>query len=270
MKVKDMFRLQEQATPHNIKAFKKEFAWCHNALELGVDSFVYLGTDSVIVTYRKSFIKTDNSEYEAINVICNITYDAVGSLISALRLLEFGVIADVWALVRVAFESTCYAEYFALHKDKIQYYVSLATDIQRDRSANIGKKLYERGLNITRVIDSLEQQDGSPRKPFYNTLCNFGTHTSPIRCGLRIKRDEVEDVRAYLSINHREFRNCLHNLAATANYAVGIPFEAWPDLMMNNSSIWDQHKSLEEEYKTTFFDIPQNDKVRMNPREIEF
>lgn len=252
MKVKDMFRLQEQAIPHNIKNFKKEFAWCHHALELGIDSFVYLGTDSVIVTYRKNLIKTDNSEHEAVNVICNITYDATGSLISALRLLEFGVVADVWALVRVAFKSTCYAEYFALHKDKIPYHLSLATDIQRDRSANIGRKLYEYELNITRVIDSLEQQDGSPRKPFYNRLCNFGAHTSPVRCGLRIKRDEVEDVRAYLSINHREFRNCLNSLAATAKYAIGIPFETWPNLMMKNSPIWDQYKSLEEEYKTTF------------------
>jgi hypothetical protein len=42
----------------------------------------------------KSGLRLFTVGFEAMNVIVNVAYDAMGSLISSLRLLEYGVLAD--------------------------------------------------------------------------------------------------------------------------------------------------------------------------------
>ena len=66
-----------------------------------------------------------------------------------------------------------------------------------------------------------------------------------------MKVDEPE-VRVYCSINHRELPQCIADFAATAKYVLGIPFEAWPDLMERKKPLFGRYRSLLEEYKAVY------------------
>ena len=185
------------------------------------------------------------------NVIVNLAYDAGGSVISALRLLKYGVLADAWSLIRGAFESSCYAEFFCHEGHKVKDYLLIGERLMSNRSVDIRQEVNRGELQIAKVLRFLQGRDGQNRADFYGRLSNFGTHASPVRSGLRMKISEP-DVRVYLSINHRELPQRLADLAATARYVMGIPFETWPELMARNASLVTRHLELESEYTTIF------------------
>lgn len=251
MKISGIFHLQDRAAPANIKLFKKEFNWCERSVELMLDTHVFLANDPEMVAYRRGIRNFNIDKFRTMNVIVNLGYDAVGSLISALRLMGYGVIADAWSLIRGAFESTCYAEFFALNTNKVKDYLQIAETINRNHSANILNELRDAKLTIGQVRCFLEKHDSENRTEFYARLCNFGTHASPVRSGFRIKKDEPE-VRAYLSIGHRDLIQCLTDFAATTKYTMGIPFDTWPDLMRKKPLLLAQYAALEEEYKIIY------------------
>jgi hypothetical protein len=251
MKINEIFRLQDRAASENVRRFETQFEWCYHSVELMLDSHTFLANDPEILAHRKRLSESDTSEFRAMNAIVNMAYDAMGSLISALRLLEHGVLADAWSLIRGAFESTCYAEFFALNKGRVAEHTQIGEAIKHNRSANVGTELRKVGLAIGAVMKSLQKHDGQNRTGFYSRLCNFGTHASPVRPGLRIRVDEAE-VRSYLSIGHRELMQCLADFAATAKYTLSIPFVAWPELMERKMSLFSQYRSLLEEYKTIY------------------
>ena len=251
MNTSEIFRLQDQAASQTILLFPEWFHWCDIAIELMVDAHVYLANDEGILAYREDVRLKDSAAFEAMNVILNLAYDALGSLISAIRLVQFGVLADAWSLVRGAFESSCYAEYFRDAGEKIKDYLVIAEKLRSDRSADIRQEITQGNLQIGRVLHFLQGQDGQNLEDFYGRLSNFGTHASPVRSGLRIRINEP-DVRVYLSIAHRELVQCLADLAATAKYAMGIPFETWPELMVRNAPLVTRHIELESEYRRIF------------------
>ena len=251
MKISEIFHLQDRAAQANIKFFEKEFNWCELSVELMLDTHVFLANDPEMIAYRGGMRNSDIDKFKTMNVIVNLDYDAVGSLISALRLMEHGVLADAWSLIRGAFESTCYAEFFTLNTNKVKDYLQIAETIDRNHSANILNELRDAKLTIGQVRRFLERQDNENSTKFYARLCNFGTHASPVRSGFRIKKDEPE-VRAYLSIGHRDLIQCLTDFAATARYTMGIPFDTLPDLMRKKPLLLSQYAALEEEYKTIY------------------
>ena len=251
MNINKIFRLQDRAASENVRWFETRFQWCHRSVELMLDTHTFLANDPKMFAYRERLSKSAVSEFEAMNVVVNMAYDAMGSLISALRLLEYGVLADAWSLIRVAFESTCYAEFFALNKSMVRDYLQIVETIKYNRSADVAKEVTKLQLAVKKVMKSLQDHDGQNRTYFYSRLCNFGTHASPIRSGLRIRADEPE-VRAYLSIGHRELIQCLADFAATAKYTLGIPFDAWPKLMQRKASLFKQYQALLEGYKAIY------------------
>jgi hypothetical protein len=194
---------------------------------------------------------SDGRAFVQINVVVNLSYDATGSLISALRLLEYGVLADAWLLMRSAFESTCYADYFARNCDRVAAFADIGERMKTDFSASIAAELKKQDLGFDTIRPFLEEVYSQDMKRFYARLCMYGAHASPWRSGFRIGKDEPE-VRAYLSIGHRNLSLCLTDFAATAKYTMGILFETWPDLMSNNGTLVIRHKALEEEFTAVF------------------
>lgn len=251
MKTSEIFRLQDRAALSNVRRFKTQFQWCYRSVELMLNTHTFLANDPKIVSYRKGVSESDVSKFEVMNVVVNLAYDALGSLISALRLMEYGLLADAWSLIRGAFESTCYAEFFALNNSRVADYMQIAETIKQNRSADVRKEVAKLRLAIQEVMKSLQKYDREDRTRFYSRLCNFGTHASPVRAGLRVRVDEPE-VRVYLSIGHRELIQCLADFAATAKYTLGIPFDAWPDLMQRKTSLINRYRSLLEEYKAIY------------------
>jgi len=247
MKIDEVFYLQDQAASANVRRFETQFRWCHRSVEVMLDTHTFLANDPEMLAHRKRLSESDIVEFEVMNVIVNMAYDATGSLISALRLLEYGVLADAWSLIRGAFESTCYAEFFALGKGKVAAYMRVGEVMVQNPSADVRREITKAGLAVQRVMASLEEHDGQGRTSFYSRLCNFGTHASPVRSGLRIKVDEPE-VRAYLSIGHRGLIQCLADFTATAKYTIGIPFDAWPELMQRERDLFNQYRSVIEEF----------------------
>ena len=280
MNTSEIFCLQNQAASQNILLFPEWFHWCDLAIELMVDAHVYLANDEGILAYREDVRLKDSAAFD-VDYRCSngflqrmsyttMPYKTVirllvvarnptngfparllGSLISAIRLVQFGVLADAWSLVRGAFESSCYAEYFRDAGEKIKDYLVIAEKLRSDRSADIRQEITQGNLQIGRVLHFLQGQDGQNLEDFYGRLSNFGTHASPVRSGLRIRINEP-DVRVYLSIAHRELVQCLADLAATAKYAMGIPFETWPELMVRNAPLVTRHIELESEYRRIF------------------
>lgn len=251
MKVNEVFRLQDQAASANIRRFETQFGWCHRSVELMLDTHTFLANDPEILARRKRLSESDIVGFEVMNVVVNMAYDAMGSLISALRLLEYGVLADAWSLIRGAFESTCYAEFFALNKSKVADYMRVGEAMTHNPSADVRREIMNAGLTVQKVMVSLKEHDGQGRTGFYGRLCNLGTHASPVRSGLRIRVDEPE-VRAYLSIGHRGLIQCLADFAATAKYALGIPFDAWPELMQRERALFNRYRSILEEHKSIY------------------
>ena len=251
MEISEIFERQDLAARSNIQQFQDEFHWCHNAIQLMVDTHEFLASDPNMIVHRDGMRNSDRMAFQAMNVVVNLAYDALGSLISALRLMQYGALADAWSLIRGAFESTCYAEFFALNKNKVNDYLEIAEKIKSNRSSDVRDEIRQAALQLNKVMQFLEKRDGEHREGFYARLSNFGTHASPVRSGLRIKVNEPE-VCAYLSIGHRELIQCLADFAATAKYTLGIPFDAWRDLMQSKRSLSDRYESLLEGYKVVY------------------
>lgn len=251
MEIADVFALQDQAATSNVLMFPEQFQWSDIAIGIMIDTHVFLGNDPEIATFRKGMRDTATAAFEGMNVVVNLVYDSAGSLLSALRLMRYGVLADAWSLMRGAFESTCYSEFFSLSKASVKDYVQIAERIKRNRSANVVQDYQSAGLQIWKIRKFLQTKDGENRDDFYARLSNFGTHASPVRSGLRIRLAEPE-VRMYLSIGHRELHQCLADFAATAKYTAGIPFDAWPDLMGKNAALVARYTALEQRYEELF------------------
>jgi len=181
----------------------------------------------------------------------NLAYDAMGSLISALRLLEYGVLTDTWSLMRGAFESACYADYFARNCDRVAAFADIGERMKADFSVNIATELKKQSIGFDTVRSFLERVYGQDMRQFYSRLCMYGVHASPWRAGFRIGKDEPE-VRAYLSIGHRNLAMCLTDFAATGKYTMDILFETWPDLMSKNRTLTIRHQALEAEFTIIF------------------
>ena len=251
MKYEDMTRLQSQATEENRRLFPDAFGWSDRVIELLMDVHVFMANDPGVVAIREETRDSGSPAHQAMNVIVNLDYDALGSLISAMKLMESGVLSDAWSLIRGAFESTCSAEFFRHHEHKVRDYLLLAEPIKIDRAADTRRERRRAALEIGDIITKLQELDGQDREGFYGRLSNFGTHVSPVRSGIRTRVDEPE-VTVYLSIGHRDLKQGMADYAATAKYAMGIPFETWPELFKVDTALVARHSSLEKEYAAIF------------------
>ena len=70
----------------------------------------------------------------------------MGGIVNASRLLLFGCHSDAFALIRSAFESCSYAEYFAVNLQKVKAYLELEELISGLREAGFKVPFSHRAL----------------------------------------------------------------------------------------------------------------------------
>ena len=175
--------MQDGVVARNRAEFEAEYRWLDEAVELLSDVQIFVNDDPTVIAMRK---EPEAGEQDATSTVVNLVNDAMGSLINAIRLLLFGAHADAFALVRNAFEACCYAEHFALRRDKVKAYSELEGLLSQDLQVNLGRELRERGLHFSSIRAELETLDSQDRGRFYARLCNLGAHPSPFRVGLRL------------------------------------------------------------------------------------
>ncbi|MCH8061200.1 MAG: hypothetical protein IH861_01715 [Chloroflexi bacterium] len=254
MDARNIAQLQSRAAKANVELFDSEFHWCQAAIELMIDTHAFLGSKEIAAGSREEQYQRDPVRHDVMNTIINLSYDAGGSLISALRLVECGLIADAWSLIRVAFETTSYSEFFAFNPSKLRDYSSVESLLVKGRIEGVkGKPLdvasefAKRSIGVSDVRKALSEDDDFSRRDFYSRLSSLGTHASPLRPGLRIGIGEPE-VRMYLSIGRRELRQCVADLAAVIKYALGIPFEHCVEFLRSSEKLTERYETLLVEY----------------------
>ena len=247
------YRAQDQVVPANRAEFEVEYRWLNEAVELlaHVQWFV---SGHPVTELRLQQLERNQTEHLAANVVVYLVNDAMGSLINAIRLLLFGAHPDAFALVRSAFEACCYAEYFALRPEKAEAYMELEDLLSQDPGLALRNHQRKRGLQFGPIRRELEARDGQDRGIFYARLCNFGSHPSPKRVGLRMG-GRGGAVTAAVSRSTPEWsrtewtRNCSGDLMAAAKYALGILFEHYPDWFEPEPSLNVRHTSLIAQYE---------------------
>ena len=191
MSLNQWFRRQDDVVAANRAEFAKEFLWLDSAIGLLTDLQLFVNTDAKVSAARMALESKDPDKYLATTLTVNLLNDAMGSLVSATRLLLFGDHPDAYALIRSAFEACCYAEHFVYHPDKTKSYMELeavlsGSGLSTDLEVNLGPELRKRCLEFWRVSKELEIRSGNPVRGFYARLCNLGSHPSPKRVGLRL------------------------------------------------------------------------------------
>lgn len=119
------FRLQDRVTAANRAEFENAYLWLDSAIELLCDVQMFVNTDPKVQAIRLRVRENDLAKHLATNLTVNLLNDAMGSLVSATRLLLFGDHADSFALIRNAFEACCYAEHFVYRPQKAEPYMEL-------------------------------------------------------------------------------------------------------------------------------------------------
>ena len=257
MTLDDWFRRQDAVVAVNRSEFEKEYQWLDSALTLLTELQMFVNSDPEVTIARGEM----NSETAlATTLTINLLNDAMGGLVTGVRLLLFGNHADAFALLRNAFEACGYAEYFVYHPDKAKAYMELegllsATKLTTALEVNLGQDLRKRGLEFSKVSRELEKRTGIPVKGFYARLCNLGTHASPKRVGLRLSPPGGAVLAAYSRstelISRKEWTLvCAHDMMIVAKYAVEMLFEHYPHWFVGNQELLECSKSLTAEFTT--------------------
>lgn len=246
------FRAQDQVVSANRAEFEVEYRWLNEAVELLADVQWFVNGHPV-AELRLQQLERNHTDHLAANIVVYLVNDAMGGLINALRLLLFGAHADAFALVRSAFEACCYAEYFALHPEKAKAYMELEDLLSQDAGLDLRNHQRKRGLQFGSIRQYLEKRDDQDRRNFYARLCNFGSHPSPKRVGLRMgARGGAVTAAVSRSTPVRSraewTRNCSGDLMAVVKYALGILFEQYPDWFEPEPSLPVRHASLIAQY----------------------
>ncbi|MBI3953523.1 MAG: hypothetical protein HY330_03320 [Chloroflexi bacterium] len=245
------FRMQDKVIASNRTEFETEYTWLDKAIELLWDIQIFVNDKNQPLRQRRA---QSLDTQRATNVVVNLVNDAMGSLISATRLLLFGAHPDAFALVRSAFEACCYAEYFARHPDTVKSYMELEDLLSTDPTISLGTKLRERKLSIGHVRKELETHDREDRSAFYALLCNFGAHPSPKRVGLRLSSPGGAVLAAVSASTPGWSRadwthDCAISLIAVAKYAVELLPEHYPEWFASEHSLGERLKSLAHQYR---------------------
>ena len=249
------FSAQDHVVATNRAEFEVEYRWLNEAVELLADVQWFVNGHPV-AELRLQQLERNQTEHFAANIVVNLVYDATESLISAIRLLLFGAHADAFALVRSAFEACCYAEYFARRPERVEAYMELEDLLSQDPSRALRSHQQKRGLLFGSIRQELEARDSQDRRNFYARLCNFGSHPSPKRVGLRMGA-RGGAVTAAVSRSTPEWsraewtRNCSGDLMAVAKYALDILFEHYVSWFESEPSLSVRHTSLIVQYEAS-------------------
>jgi len=129
------FRAQDQAVARNRSEIEDEWRWLNAAVGLLSHVQQFVNNNPDVQSHRLRESEQDTSKHQASNVVVNLVNDAMGGIVNASRLLLFGCHSDAFALIRSAFESCSYAEYFAVNPQKVKAYLELEELISGLREA---------------------------------------------------------------------------------------------------------------------------------------
>ncbi|MCH8801545.1 MAG: hypothetical protein IH963_11615 [Chloroflexi bacterium] len=260
MTLDDWYRRQDAVVAANRAEFEHEYRWLDSALTLLTEIQLFVNGDPAVSAIRRKMQDEGPLLHLATALTVNLLNDAMGSLVSGIRLLLFGDHPDAYALARSAFEACCYAEHFVYHPDKAQSYMELeallsTSDLSTALEVNLMPELRRRKLEFWRVSKELATRSGNPVGGFYARLCNLGSHSSPKRVGLRLSPPGGA-VLAPVSKSTAEWPRqkwtlvCAYDMMAVAKYAVEMLFEHYPDWFVGNPGLVDRCKSLAQEFES--------------------
>ena len=260
MTLDDWFARQDAVVAENRAEFENEYRWLDSALGLLTELQLFVNSDPTVNAIRRKMQAEDRVTYLATTLTVNLLNDAMGSLVSAIRLLLFGDLPDAYALVRSAFEACCYAEHFVYHKDKAESYMELevllsTSNLSTALEVNLNPELRKRSLEFWRVSRELEKRSGNPVRGFYARLCNLGSHPSPKRIGLRLSPPGgavLAPVSKSTATWSREkwTLGCASDMIVVAKYAVEMLFEHHADWFASNPRLVDRCNSLAQEFES--------------------
>ncbi len=256
-----LFLYQEVCVGENVARFRKEFDWCGRALALIQEVQVIL-SEGTVIDWRRQQQDTDKSAFDCMCIVLDLLNSALGSLINALRLAIYGAIADSGTLIRIAFETTCYADFFVRKPEKVSGYLRILEKLKTDPTDRIDNMMRDEGISFGKVRNTLEECDPQDRKIFYSFLSGLG-HPSPIRieAGLTAYRTadgrpdlHRERVGSFYSEKHRLLEGLVSLLVQVIKYALDIQMRTWPDFIGQRLS--ERYRILGQE----FSELPKPDK----------
>ncbi len=249
-----LFLCQEVCVGENVARFRKEFDWCGRALESIQEVQIVLSEGEVIAWGGKQQ-QTDRLAFDAMCTTLNLLNSALGSLVNALRLARYSAIADSGTLIRVAFESTCYADFFARKPERVPAYLNLLKKLKSDPTIRVDNEMRNAGISFGTVRRTLDTCDPQGRKEFYSLLSTWLGHPSPIRVEASLtafrtasgKPDlDRERVTSFYSEKHRLLEGLVSCLIQTTKYALDIQLRTWPDHI--DRRLNERYRSLEQEF----------------------
>ncbi len=252
--INKMFAMQELCAQSNVANFEREFRWCGSALELIFETQGVL-SEGEVIDWRKEQQRDDKPAFDCTNTILNLLNSSLGSLVNALRLARYGAIVDSGALIRVAFESTCYADFFARKPEKVPAYLNLLKKLKRDPTIRIDNEMRDAGISFGTVRSTLGTCDTQGRKEFYSLLSTWAGHPSPIRVEASLTAYRTADgkpdlhrerVGSFYSENHRLLEGLVSLLVQVIKYALDIQMRTWPDFIGQRLS--ERYRILGQEF----------------------
>lgn len=248
------FQAQDLAMNRNHAEAENQFLWIDAAIELITDVQLVVNDDPYVKSLRLAESQQDLESHRAKNLVINLVNDAMGSLVNATRMLLSGAHADALTLIRSAFEACCYAEYFVYHPEKVKTFLEIEEILYVDISQDLGKELRDSHLGIVSIQRSLTNKDKEDRELFYSRLCNLGTHPTSKRIDLRLSQPGG-GVTAAVSVSTNDWsrkkltENCANDLMAVTKYALGIPFESYPDWFTRQDDLKRRLEMLAKDYE---------------------
>ncbi len=249
-----LFLCQEVCVGENVARFREEFDWCGSALAL-IQEVQNVLSEGEVNAWRGKQQQTDRLAFDQMCTVLNLLNSALGSLVNALRLARYGAIADSGTLIRVAFESTCYADFFARKPEKVPAYLNLLKKLKRDPTIRIDNEMRDAGISFGTVRSTLDTCDTQGRKEFYSLLSTWAGHPSPIRVEASLTAYRTADgkpdlhrerVGSFYSEKHRLLEGLVSLLVQVIKYALDIQMRTWPDFIGQRLS--ERYRILGQEF----------------------
>ena len=254
MNITELFARQEKCVKDNVAKRGREFRWCGSALAL-IQEVQNILSEGEVNAWRGNQQQTDRLAFDHMCTVLNLLNNALGSLINALRLARYGAIADSGTLIRVAFETTCYADFFVRKPEKVSGFLIILEKLKTDPTDRIDNMMRDEGISFGTVRSTLDTCDTQGRKEFYSLLSTWAGHPSPIRVEASLTAYRTADGRpdlhrervgSFYSEKHRLLEGLVSLLVQVIKYALDIQMRTWPDFIGQRLS--EHYRSLEQEF----------------------
>jgi hypothetical protein len=247
------FNRQDAAMIKNRSEIEETYLWLDSAVSLITDVQLFVNDDQHVRSIRNMQRNQEPEAYLASTLTVNMVNDALGCLVSSIRLMLSGAQTEAFATLRGAMESCCFAELFAIRPKYAVAFMELEPLLAADLRVNIQPKMRPRGLLIGSVMKKLQGIDNQDRTGFYARLCNLGSHASPLRVGLRMA-PKGGAVTAAVSLSTEQWnrawlnQGCASDICAVAKYALELLFEQFPNWFSMAESLLTRRASMVDQF----------------------